>query len=193
MTVYHKAPLPFVGQKRNFLQAFRQVLAGIPADGAGWTMIDVFGGSGLLAHTAKRCKPAARVIYNDFDGYAERLRHIPDTNRLRRILSDLLRDFPRDKHLDKSAKAAVVQTIQDFDGFKDIHCLRSWLLFSGNQAGTLDEFYRKHMYHTVRRTDYPTADGYLEGLEIARAPFQTLLPPYLAQPNTLLILDPPYV
>ncbi|MCP1772195.1 hypothetical protein J2T38_001013, partial [Neisseria perflava] len=32
-----------------------------------------------------------------------------------------------------------------------------------------------------------------EGLEIARAPFQTLLPPYLAQPNTLLILDPPYV
>ncbi|EFX90475.1 hypothetical protein HMPREF0027_2471 [Actinobacillus ureae ATCC 25976] len=43
----------------------------------------MFGGSGLLSHTAKRKKPLARVIYNDFDGYAERLKHIKNANKLR--------------------------------------------------------------------------------------------------------------
>ena len=33
--------------------------------------MDAFGGSGLLSDVAKRIKPGARVIYNDFDGYAQ--------------------------------------------------------------------------------------------------------------------------
>lgn len=57
--------------------------ANIKNDGEGWTIIDTFGGSGLLSHVAKQLKPKARVIYNDFDGYAERLTHIDDINALR--------------------------------------------------------------------------------------------------------------
>ncbi len=49
-------------------------------------IIDVFGGSGLLSHVAKGLKPKAKVIYNDFGGYAERLNHITETNQLREIL-----------------------------------------------------------------------------------------------------------
>lgn len=76
MAQFKQAPLPFVGQKRMFLNQFAQILQdNIEGDGEGWTIIDVFGGSGLLAHTAKQLKPQARVIYNDFDGYSERLRH----------------------------------------------------------------------------------------------------------------------
>ena len=30
--------------------------------------------------------PKARVIYNDFDGYADRLQNINDTNQLRKII-----------------------------------------------------------------------------------------------------------
>ncbi|MFV2030493.1 hypothetical protein [Neisseria sp. S1] len=193
MTHYTKAPLPFVGQKRNFIKHFKQALNHIPADGAGWTIVDAFGGSGLLAHIAKHVKPAARVIYNDFDGYAERLRHIPDTNRLRKILVDLLSDYPRDKHIDKATKSKVVNAIQAFKGYKDLGCLRSWLLFSSNQAGTMTEFLGKHMYNCIRQTDYPDAYNYLKGLEIVSQPFQTLLPQYTSQKNTLLVLDPPYV
>lgn len=193
MTHYTKAPLPFVGQKRNFIKPFKQVLNHIPADGAGWTIVDAFGGSGLLAHVAKYAKPAARVIYNDFDDYAERLRHIHDTNRLRRILAELLSDYPRNKHIDKTTKAKVIDAIQTFDGYKDLNCLRSWLLFSSNQVGTMAELFNKSMYHCIRQTDYPDAENYLKGLEIVSQPFQTLLPQYTAQPNTLLILDPPYV
>ena len=82
--MFKQAPLPFVGQKRMFLKHFEEVLnANITNDGEGWTIIDTFGGSGLLSHVAKQLKPKARVIYNDFDGYAERLTHIDDINALR--------------------------------------------------------------------------------------------------------------
>lgn len=52
--IFKQAPLPFVGQKRMFLAQVSQILnENITDDGQGWTIIDVFGGSGLLAHTAK--------------------------------------------------------------------------------------------------------------------------------------------
>lgn len=93
---FKQAPLPFVGQKRNFLNHFKAILnEQIPGDGEGWTIVDTFGGSGLLSHTAKQLKPRARVIYNDFDGYAERIKHIDDINRLRAQIAALLVDIPR--------------------------------------------------------------------------------------------------
>ncbi|MBF0803898.1 MULTISPECIES: hypothetical protein [Neisseria] len=55
------------------------------------------------------------------------------------------------------------------------------------------EFLDKHMYNCIRQTDYPDVDGYLKGLEIVSQPFQTLLPQFTEQPNTLFVLDPPYV
>lgn len=104
MTNLHKlhsnAPLPFIGQKRQVIKYFRQALNHIvPDDGQGWTIVDIFGGSGLLAHNAKYLKPQAKVIYNDFDGYSERLKHIDDTNRLRQIIASILADYPRQKRL----------------------------------------------------------------------------------------------
>lgn len=56
-----------------FLKHFANILDRIPDEGKGWTIIDAFGGSGLLSHVAKHLKPKATVIYNDFDGYTERL------------------------------------------------------------------------------------------------------------------------
>lgn len=188
-----KAPLPFVGQKRHFIKHFKAALGNIPDDGADWTVIDVFGGSGLLAHVAKRTKPAARVIYNDFDGYADRLRSIPDTNRLRDRLAAILDNKPREKRLDKDTKSAVVRAIENFDGRKDLNCLRSWLLYSGKEAPTLERLYKETMYNCLRRSPYPEAADYLDGLEITNESFETLLPEYAGQKNTLLVLDPPYV
>lgn len=188
-----KAPLPFVGQKRHFLKHFKAALDNIPADGTGWTIVDVFGGSGLLSHVAKRCKPAARVIYNDFDAYAHRLRNIPDTNRLRTKLAAILDGTPREKRLDKETKSAVIDTIENFGGYKDLNCLRSWLLYSGKEAPTLEHLYKETMYNCLRRSPYPEAADYLDGLEITNESFETLLPRYAGRENTLLVLDPPYV
>ena len=96
---YKAAPLPFIGQKRLFLKDFKAMLAEIEGDGEGWTIVDVFGGSGLLAHTAKRAKPKARVIYNDYDNYSERLANIDSTNALRREIHRLLAPMPKDGSL----------------------------------------------------------------------------------------------
>lgn len=192
--MYTKAPLPFTGQKRNFLKRFKQVLNDhIPGDGDGWTILDAFGGSGLLSHTAKQCKPAARVIYNDYDGYSERLWHIPDTNRLRRLLAGILEPVPRSKLVPPSVKAAIVSAIRSYGGYIDLDCLASWLLFSGNVATDFDDFCRKTMYNRISRSDYPEAQGYLKGVEIVSQSYCGLLPQHIGHPRTLLVLDPPYV
>lgn len=78
-TVYTSAPLPFQGQKRRFIGEFRKALSRFP-DAA--TFVDLFGGSGLLSHVAKRERPDARLIYNDFDDFHLRLENIPRTNAL---------------------------------------------------------------------------------------------------------------
>lgn len=191
---FKTAPLPFTGQKRMFLKHFEQLLTDhITDDGQDWTIVDVFGGSGLLAHNAKRILPKAKVIYNDFDGYSERLAHIDDTNRLRRVLEDILRDTPRSQKLDNATKDKVLNAIFNFDGFVDIGVLPGWILFSGQQLSTLDELAKESLYNRIKKQDYKKADGYLDGLVIECLDFEKLLQKYEDTPNCLLILDPPYV
>ncbi len=194
LKTHKQAPLPFTGQKRRFAATFAALLdANIPDDGAGYTIIDAFGSSGLLAHIAKRRKPGARVIYNDHDGYAERLAHIDDTNRLRRTLEALTGHLPRNKPIPPAERERVRQTIRDFDGYRDLDCLASWLLFSGKQAPDLDWLLRTDLYNVVRQSDYPPAGDYLQGLEITHESYTTLLPQYVDDPRCLLVLDPPYI
>ncbi|MFQ1015452.1 hypothetical protein [Avibacterium paragallinarum] len=195
MRHFSQAPLPFVGQKRLFLNAFKQVLnEHISDDGEGWTIVDAFGGSGLLSHVAKRIKPKARVIYNDFDGYADRLKHISDTNRLRAELIQIVGDIvPKNKRLDNNKKQEIINKINDFKGFKDLNTIASWLLFSGQQVSSFEELFSKTFWHGIKLADYPSAEGYLDGLEIVSEPFQQLLPQFADNPKALFVLDPPYL
>ncbi|BFU65403.1 hypothetical protein [Rodentibacter abscessus] len=178
-----------------FLKHFENVLnENIPGDGEGWTIIDTFGGSGLLSHTAKCIKPKARVIYNDFDGYAERLAHIDDTNALRtQLYAAVANATPKNKRMTKECKAECVRIIQNFKGYKDLNCLASWLLFSGEQVATLDDLFQYDFWHRVRKSDYPSAEGYLDWVEIIRESFHTLLPKFTDNPKALFVLDPPYL
>ncbi|TPH20267.1 hypothetical protein EUX48_09275 [Haemophilus haemolyticus] len=193
--MFKQAPLPFVGQKRMFLKHFETVLnENIEGDGEGWTIIDTFGGSGLLSHAAKRIKPKARVIYNDFDGYAERLANIDDINALRtKLYAAVGNTTPKNKKLSKQLQAECIRIIQEFGGYKDLNSLASWLLFSGQQVATIDELFQNDFWHCIRQSDYPKADGYLDGLEIVRESFHTLLPKFADNPKALFVLDPPYL
>ncbi|AXN96626.1 hypothetical protein [Pasteurella multocida] len=177
-----------------FLKHFSQILNdNIEGDGEGWIIVDVFGGSGLLSHTAKRLKPQARVIYNDFDNYSERLQHIPDINQLRQQLAVALADCPKGKRLDKTKKLQLIEIIEVFKGYKDPHILCSWLLFSGQQVKNLEELYTQDFWHCLRQSDYPNADGYLEGVEIVCESFHQLVPRFSGKEKVLLVLDPPYL
>ena len=192
---FKQAPLPFIGQKRMFLKHMEIVLnKHIDGEGEGWTIVDVFGGSGLLSHTAKQLKPKATVIYNDFDGYAERLNHIDDINRLRQIIFNYLHGIiPKNGRLSKEIKEEIINKINDFKGYKDLNCLASWLLFSGQQVGSVEALFAKDFWHCVRQSDYPSAEGYLDGIEIVSESFHKLIPRYKDQEKVLLLLDPPYL
>lgn len=191
---FTQAPLPFIGQKRMFLNQFKSVLNDIIVnDGEGWTVVDAFGGSGLLSHVAKRLKPSARVIYNDFDCYAERINHIDDINRLRQILCELLANYPRQKRLDITMRHKVIDVIESFCGYKDPHILCSWLLFSGQQVKSVNELYRHGFYNCVRQSDYDTEEGYLDGIETVSESFSELLPKFANDKKAIFVLDPPYL
>lgn len=195
MATYKQAPLPFVGQKRMFLKQFEAILdENIEGMGEGWTIVDAFGGSGLLSHIAKRKKPLARVIYNDFDGYSQRLKHTKDTNQLRQQLFKIVDGIiPKNKRIDKQLKQEIINKINQFNGFKDLNCLSSWLLFSGQQVSSFDALFKHNFYNCIRQTDYPEAADYLDGIEVVQESFHTLLPKFQQDSKTLFVLDPPYL
>lgn len=193
---FNQSPLPFTGQKRNFLKHFKHILQNkIPNQGEDWVIVDAFGGSGLLAHTAKQTLPQARVIYNDFDGYAERLAYIDDTNRLRRLIFAVLEreNIAKNFRLPENVKAEITAIIHNFDGYKDLNCIASWLLFSGKQAPDFEFLFGEMWYRKIRESDYPLADGYLDGVEIVCENAHTLIPQFADDPKVLLVLDPPYI
>ena len=111
-----------------FLKHFETLLNNnIAGDGDGWTIIDAFGGIGLLSDVAKRLKSKARVIYNDFDGYAERLAHIDEINALRaQLYSAIDNATPKNKKMTYDCKAECVRIVQNFEGYKDLNSLASW-------------------------------------------------------------------
>lgn len=190
------APLPFIGQKRQFIRYLSPILKdNIPNDGEGWTIVDVFGGSGLLAHTAKCLLPRATVIYNDFDDYTTRLAHIADTNRLRRLIFDFFArlDLPKNAKLAPSAKADLLALIQNFDGFIDVQTIAAWILFGGNQVATLEALAKKDFYNRTKKSDCPPADDYLGGLIVTQNDYMTTLDNHKDTPKCLLLLDPPYI
>jgi adenine-specific DNA methylase len=59
-----QAPLPFQGQKRRYVKEFSRIIEALQPD----IVVDLFGGSVLLSHLAKRASPKSSVIYNDI-GY----------------------------------------------------------------------------------------------------------------------------
>lgn len=189
---YNSAPLPFQGQKRSFVKSFINVISEFRHD---CTFVDLFGGSGLLSHTTKFYKPKARVIWNDFDNYLNRLEIIPQTNILIAKLRDYLKDVPDKQRLSIDQKGGVLEIIshhiEEF-GNIDFITISSNLLFSGNYVKTFEEFSKETLYCRVTSGQY-RCDGYLQGVERESTDYMNLIDRYCNIPNMVLILDPPYL
>lgn len=190
MKNYIKAPLPFCGQKRNQARNFREVLKEFDDNGV---YIDAFGGSGLLSQIIRQIKPKARVIYNDFDNYIERLNHISETNELLGLIYEVVAPYERNKKISLDDKDKILNIISNFSGYKDFITLSSHLLFSGNYAKNQDEL-KKHSFYRPKITNRPIYDakGYLDGVEIVRKNGFDLLKEYQNK-ECVLVLDPPYL
>lgn len=191
------APLPFVGQKRMFAREFIKVLNQYPDDAV---FVDLFGGSGLLSHIAKRQKPNATVVYNDFDNFRHRLANIPRTNallaRIRDIINETELNMPKGKRLDSGAKNRIVECIrqeEDTTGYVDYITISAAIMFSMKYKLSLEELAKETFYNNIRQTDYPSADDYLEGLIVESCDYRELFERYKDTPGVVFLVDPPYL
>ena len=140
---YKCAPLPFMGQKRYFLRDFTEVLQQV--EGEIDTVVDLFGGSGLLSHTAKRVLPGCRVVYNDFDRYIDRLAAVDTTNEILGVIKQRLTGLEANKRLSEQERADVLAIVEDYArrDYVDIMTIGRNVLFSGKWV-TLFEELTKH-------------------------------------------------
>lgn len=196
MIQYTTAPLPFAGQKRRWLKQIEPIIRSLPSN---TTFVDVFGGSGLVSRLCKDIHPAARVIYNDYDNYSERLRHIAETEQLRQDIISVLAPIKHNARVPDEYKTLVLRVIQahqDRYHYVDWITLSGWLLFTNNFAYSLEDLASRGFYAHPSRTALSDADAserYLRGLEIVSVDYRELLSAHKDASNTILILDPPYL
>lgn len=189
--VYKSAPLPFQGQKRRFLNDLRNVIARFNDIDI---VVDLFGGSGLLAHTVKRERPELNVIYNDYDNYCERLENVATTNDILARLRKMVKNVPADKRIPDAIRGKILEVIAEYAGksYVDYLTLGSSLLFSGKWADSFAELSKHAMYNCVKQNDY-CVDGYLDGLEITHKDYKELFNEYKDNKRVLFLIDPPYL
>ncbi len=190
---YKCAPLPFMGQKRYFIRDFSEVLEQM--EGQIDTVVDLFGGSGLLSHTAKRVLPECRVIYNDFDGYNRRLAAVEETNGILAAIKERLAGLEPNKRLTEEQRADVLAIVEDAQtrlGWVDILTIGRSVLFSGKWATSLEKLRRHTMYNRVKPGDYDCS-GYLDGLEVVHMDYRELFARHRDNRRALFVIDPPYL
>lgn len=191
--LYLSAPLPFVGQKRNFAKPFIKVLEQY-SDGT--TFVDLFGGSGLLSHIAKHQKPNSKVVYNDFDNYRERLERIPETNELLARLREICIGIPRKAPITGEARDKMLATIAAHEaryGYVDYITLSPSILFSMKYSMSLDAIKKEGLYNKIRTTDFAPAGDYLDGLTVTSADYRDVFEQYKDEPGVVFLVDPPYL
>ena len=184
MPIFNKAPLPFLGQKRNFIKILNRI------DFSDKIVIDLFGGSGLLSHTIKQKSPSAKVIYNDFDNYFLRLKMIKETESLRLKLFEIMLNEKKNLRISTDTKEKLIEVIKA-SSCNDWLTLSSWLLFSGNYAHSLESLIKSTWYMSIAQAPL-SCDGYLDGVERVQYDFRDLFRLYENQSNVIFIADPPY-
>lgn len=191
--LYLSAPLPFMGQKRMFAKEFIRVLEQFNDK---TVFVDLFGGSGLLSHITKHQRPDATVVYNDYDGYCERLRAIPRTNALLSDLRTIAKDVPRHKPIKGEARERIFERIiceeQEY-GYVDFITISSSLMFSMKYQLSVDGMRKETLYNNIRKADYPDCEDYLSGLTITSCDYKELYEQYKDIPDVVFLVDPPYL
>ena len=182
-----------MGQKRMFASKFKEVLKQYPDDAV---YVDLFGGSGLLSHIVKHEKPGATVVYNDYDDYRKRLENIPRTNMLLSDLRRLAGGVPKGRKITGEARKRIFRRIEQEEkerGYVDYITISASLMFSMKYKMGLDGMRKEALYNNIRKSDYPAADGYLDGLEITGQDYREVFNRYKDVPGVVFLVDPPYL
>lgn len=196
INTFNSAPLPFQGQKRNFIKQFRELIKDEFAPYKNGIFIDAFGGSGLLSHNIKQIYPNARVIYNDYDNYSQRLANIEATNEILQAIEPTTKKYKKNEKVSEEDRGKIIKIIDGYikrGYFIDWLTLSSKLIFSGKYSHNEDEFKKEKTFFMVSpKTPLYQANGYLKGVEIIRKDAIKLIKEFEKE-DVVLILDPPYL
>lgn len=200
---YKVSPLPFRGQKRRFRACIFDILPNEFKQYAEYTWIDAYGGSGLLSRWIKDIFPNARVIYNDFDNFAERVKHIPQTNSLLAEIKNIATTIEtkeataKRQKLKQETKDKILRAIYERINKKeyvDYITLASRLLFNGKQEGNIQALERNYFYYNISANTIKEALDYFSDIEITHEDAISLIKKEKAKnKNCVLVLDPPYL
>ena len=193
---YPTAPLPFQGQKRNFISQFKAILEELKKRQSIDFVVDLFGGSGLLSRTAKDVFPNTEVIYNDYDDYHKRLLNVDKTNKLLEDLRILLEDFPRKIRIEEPYRSSIIERVkqENESGYVDYITLSSSLLFSSKYVLSYEALIKESFYNNVKTEGYKIdTKRYLNGLKIIKEDYMSLFKAYKDKANVLFLIDPPYL
>ncbi len=187
--IFKVSPLPFMGQKRNYLTAFKQALEKYPKNAI---YVDLFGGSGLLSRTVKDYYQEATVIYNDYDNFRERIEAIPTTNTYLEQLRIVLKNAPRGIKITEPFRSEVLELFEKNTGFVDYQTISSSLLFAMNTVTDFKGLSKATLYNKIRKSNY-NADGYLNGLKVVKMDYKDLFAKYKSEKSVVFLVDPPYL
>lgn len=189
MKIYNQAPLPFQGQKRRFVKPFKEALKNFPNYAI---YVDLFGGSGLLSHAVKSVYPNAKVIWNDFDNYTERLANISKTNEILSDIRGIVGDYPDIQRIVGEKRERILERLSQEKGFVDWITISSSLLFSAKYITDFEGLTKQTLYNNFKQSDYD-AQGYLQGVERVQVDYRDLFAEFSKMPNVVYLIDPPYL
>ena len=210
MKLLHKAPLPFLGQKRNWIRYLPELLQGNLfdkgfSDYKNGIFVDMFGGSGLLSHNIKQIFPNAEVIYNDFDGYSNYL--TDESADILKSVGKLLEPYFKKYKKHEKTNANDTKEIRKIYFFvKNKYKEKLYLnaiyssLWYGAVAGDNIKKIENRTDHYINSKglfdrDYKKEfSNYLTGLNVIKGvDFKELIQQYKDNKNAVFICDPPYL
>ncbi|HEX8575330.1 MAG TPA: DNA adenine methylase [Flavobacterium sp.] len=188
---FTQAPLPFMGQKRRFINQVKAVLETCPNNAV---YVDLFGGSGLLSHTVKYHYPNATVVYNDYDNYRSRLQNVDKTNKLIADIREINNSKSKKKIVEPERSLILKRVLKEEQttGYVDYITLSSNILFSMKYVQSYKDLEKETLYNRLRLSDY-NADRYLNGLTIESIDYKKLFFKYKDLNNVIFLVDPPYL
>lgn len=189
-------PLPFLGNKRSALKHLYNEFKNIELD-EDVIIVDAFGGSGLLSNFFKQLFPKNRVIYNDYDGYTERLKKHEATENFYYNLVEKLNEIKKLEvingyrpKLTKEQAKILVEEIEEADEEKiDKETIISKFMMMGQVTKKNLKVNNSFYYKTKKFTPYKK--DYLKGVEVVKKDGIDLINEYKNK-KALFLLDPPY-
>ncbi|MBZ7981941.1 hypothetical protein AVBRAN12640_05265 [Campylobacter sp. RM12640] len=193
LKLYTKAPLPFQGQKRNFIKEIIELVRSYNDENI--IFIDAFGGSGLISNTIKYTCPKARVIWNDYDNYQQRLDNIEQTNEILKRF-EFLSVYKKNEKISDEHKELVLKICKEYEEkgyFIDYLTISSQVLFGGAYAFNFNDLKSKRFFCKAHLPILYNTQNYLKNVERVSLDAFELINNYKDNPNAILVLDPPYL